>query len=197
MDTSTAGIPADNRQTIIERALDLFSRRGYDAVGVQEIVTAAGVTKPTLYHYFESKPGLLEAILERYGRELRSCLRQAADYRGDVPLTLERIAFALVGFAEREPRFYRFLLSLHLAPSESEAARSARELLEALQAIVTDTFRQAREQLGNMNGREALFAASYFGLLNTWVGLALNGQAKLDDQAVRAVVKQFMHGIYS
>ena len=53
-----------NREKIVECALDLFCRKGYESVGVQEICTAAGVTKPTLYYYFKSKYGLLEELLE-------------------------------------------------------------------------------------------------------------------------------------
>ena len=52
----------DNRAEILNAALDLFHARGYDAVGVQEIVERAGVTKPTLY-YFGSKLGLLKSLL--------------------------------------------------------------------------------------------------------------------------------------
>ena len=40
-----------NREKIVECALDLFCRKGYESVDVQEICTAAGVTKPTLYYY--------------------------------------------------------------------------------------------------------------------------------------------------
>ena len=53
----------DNRQLIIEKALELFCARGYDAVGVQEIAEQSGITKPTLYYYFGSKQGLMETIL--------------------------------------------------------------------------------------------------------------------------------------
>ena len=42
----------DNRQLIMEKALELFCARGYDAVGVQEIAEQSGITKPTLYYYF-------------------------------------------------------------------------------------------------------------------------------------------------
>ena len=41
----------DNREKILNCALELFHARGYDAVGVQEIAEMAGVTKPTLYYY--------------------------------------------------------------------------------------------------------------------------------------------------
>ena len=53
----------ENRERILRCALELFSSRGYDAVGVQEIVSTVGITKPTLYHYFGSKEGLLKALL--------------------------------------------------------------------------------------------------------------------------------------
>ena len=42
----------DNRELIVQSALELFYARGYDAVGVQEIVDKAGISKPTLYYYF-------------------------------------------------------------------------------------------------------------------------------------------------
>ena len=35
----------DNRQLIMEKALELFCARGYDAVGVQEIAEQSGITK--------------------------------------------------------------------------------------------------------------------------------------------------------
>ena len=45
----------ENREMIMRCAKTLFYAKGYDAVGVQEIVDKAGVTKPTLYYYFGSK----------------------------------------------------------------------------------------------------------------------------------------------
>ena len=82
----------DNRTVILEQALTLFSERGYDAVGVQEICESAGITKPTLYHYFGSKRGLLETMMDQYFTELKIRLTSAADYKGDLPLTLQNIA---------------------------------------------------------------------------------------------------------
>jgi len=52
----------DSRAGLLHAALEPISRKGYDAVGVQEIAEAAGVAKPTLYHFFGSKGGLLEAL---------------------------------------------------------------------------------------------------------------------------------------
>ena len=70
----------DNREAILNSALNLFWARGYDATGVQEIVDQAGITKPTLYYYFGSKQGLLQEILITNSRQLEEELREA-DFR--------------------------------------------------------------------------------------------------------------------
>ena len=70
----------DNRKVILDCALELFAIRGYDAVGVQEIVDAAGITKPTLYHYFGSKHGLLEEVLSEHFGSLNKEVEEAAQY---------------------------------------------------------------------------------------------------------------------
>lgn len=55
------------RQRLIARALGLFVERGYAATSVREIVAAAGVTKPVLYYYFNSKEGLYLEIMGQIG----------------------------------------------------------------------------------------------------------------------------------
>ena len=114
----------NNRMKLLNCALDLFSARGYDAVGVQEIVDSAGLTKPTLYHYFGNKVGLLETLLSEKFGELYTKLRSEADYRGDVPLTLHRVAAVYFRFAERNPTYYRMQLSMWFAPPQSESLKS-------------------------------------------------------------------------
>jgi AcrR family transcriptional regulator len=50
-------------ERIFETARELFYREGIRAVGVDEIVTKAGVTKPSLYRSFKSKDELVAAVL--------------------------------------------------------------------------------------------------------------------------------------
>src|ERR1700760_1410815 len=58
------------RTALIAAGRDLFAERGYDDVGAEEIVRAAGLTRGALYHHFPSgKPALLEAIYERMEAE--------------------------------------------------------------------------------------------------------------------------------
>src|SRR5512137_1668868 len=101
----------DNRAAILTCALQLFAARGYDAVGVQEIAQAAGITKPTLYHYFGSKQGLLDTVLTEHFTEMYAAVEQAARYHRDLPLTLNKIVAAYFHYAQAHRLFYRMQLS--------------------------------------------------------------------------------------
>src|SRR3989440_10061763 len=58
------------RSTLIATARELFAQRGYAAVGTEEIVRAAGVTRGALYHHFAGKKELFEAVYEDVERQL-------------------------------------------------------------------------------------------------------------------------------
>ena len=55
---------------LVATARRLFAERGYAAVGTEEIVSAAGVTRGALYHHFEGKAGLFGAVFEQIEAEL-------------------------------------------------------------------------------------------------------------------------------
>ena len=54
----------DTKQTILDKALELFSTRGYSSVSVGEIAKAVGIKAPSLYNHFPSKQAIFEAIVE-------------------------------------------------------------------------------------------------------------------------------------
>jgi TetR/AcrR family transcriptional regulator, repressor for neighboring sulfatase len=57
---------------ILTAAERLFAERGYESVTVRDIATVAGVTHPLIYYHWDSKRGLLAAVLERNQRRVRS-----------------------------------------------------------------------------------------------------------------------------
>jgi AcrR family transcriptional regulator len=188
----------DNREKIIAEALSLFADRGYDAVGVQEIANSAGITKPTLYHYFGNKLGLLKAILEEnFQPLLKRVGPAAADYKGDLPLTLYRLAGAYIGFAKEYPGFYRLQLALWFAPKQSESFRAVLGWGERQQKLLEDLFQRASQDHGNMKGRHRRYAVTFLGMVNTLIGLGFNDLTDLNEEMVFNTVHQFMHGIYS
>ena len=54
----------DTKQKILDKALELFSLNGYNAVSVGEIAKAVGIKAPSLYNHFPSKRAIFDAIVE-------------------------------------------------------------------------------------------------------------------------------------
>jgi acyl-CoA reductase-like NAD-dependent aldehyde dehydrogenase len=62
MPEAAVAVPA--RQRILDRAYELFSRRGVRGVGIDEVIMNASVAKATLYRHFKSKDELVRAFLQ-------------------------------------------------------------------------------------------------------------------------------------
>lgn len=58
------------RAAIVTAARELFSSRGYAAVGTNEVVERARVTRGAMYHHFPQKRDLFRAVYEEVEREL-------------------------------------------------------------------------------------------------------------------------------
>ena len=65
-DRSSAGSLGSTKEAILEAAISLFGKQGYDGTGVQQIVDMASVTKGAFYYNFESKSDLLRHIHDRF-----------------------------------------------------------------------------------------------------------------------------------
>ncbi|HVY96606.1 MAG TPA: helix-turn-helix domain-containing protein [Solirubrobacterales bacterium] len=104
------------RGALIAAARRLFTERGYDEVGTEEIVRAAGVTRGALYHHFGGKRELLEAAYEQL--EAESTERVARVVLGsDLESPLAAMRAGIEAFLDEcaEPELRR--IALHEAPA--------------------------------------------------------------------------------
>lgn len=76
----------DRRRQILRAAEQVFAENGYAQSSITAIAKAAGVTRPTIYSYFESKYEILEMIAEQVRDEILHAQEQAL---GD-PVTILR-----------------------------------------------------------------------------------------------------------
>jgi len=187
----------DTKETILSCATSLFANRGYDAVGIQEIVVSAGITKPTLYYHFGSKLGLLEAIADSYFGILIEKVETATAYHGDITSTLSEIMTTIFDFSRDHQDFYRMQLGMNFSPPGNEANQVIRQKNETLFHVIENLFEKSSVDHGNMKGRQSAYAATFIGMINTYIGLALNGYLVLDQNLIVQALHQFMHGIFS
>ena len=74
------------RERIIDIAIDLFYRHGFNAVGLDRILAEAGVTKTTFYKHFQSKEDLMEQAVRKRDRwEAEAWGRAVKELAGDDP----------------------------------------------------------------------------------------------------------------
>jgi AcrR family transcriptional regulator len=86
------------RRQILEGARAVFLAQGFDAASMGEIARAAGVSKGTLYVYFESKEELFQAIVHQQCEAQAEGLFDLGADDVDVATALMRLGFGFVSF---------------------------------------------------------------------------------------------------
>jgi AcrR family transcriptional regulator len=138
------------RRVILDAAYELFYRKGFGRVGVDEIAAAAGVTKRTLYYHFESKDELLGAVLDLHHELAVARIRKYRDRYSGNAADIVALLFAELAKWSKKPGwtgagFTRLVMELadlpgHPARAVARRHKSALEdwyagLLEAAEVV--------------------------------------------------------------
>ena len=146
---------------ILKKALELFSERGYDATSVREICEAAGITKPTLYHFYGSKEGVYRAIVEGALERFRAEVVLALTGEGSLRDRLVRMARAYVVSTLQEPDLARFIIALIHNPPQSAPATDFlgfyQGILDAMARSIDEAIARGEVQPGPMDVRLLVF----------------------------------------
>ncbi len=187
------------KEEILNVALNLFSKEGYDNVGVQKIADYCQIKKPTLYHYFGSKEGLLESLLEERLNKFLLELKELCIYKNDIVLSLDTITYHYFNFVRENPEFYRLVLNLSYAPEESLCYKNILKYILEQGALIEKMFMKAEEQHGNMRGRSKVFALTFIGIINSSISYYFHtkDEKDLSFESAQKISKQFRHGIFS
>jgi AcrR family transcriptional regulator len=99
------------RAALIAAARPLFAERGYAGVGTEQIARAAGVTRGALYHHFEDKRGLFEAVYEQIEVELAERIAAGAlRANATSPLAAMKAGAEMFLLASTEPETQQIVL---------------------------------------------------------------------------------------
>ena len=89
------------RERLLTAAMELFYRRGFQTVGLDQVIEAAGVSKTTFYKHFESKDELMLAAVRLYDEwEMGAWGRAVQELADDDP------AAQLLGFFDVAERWF-------------------------------------------------------------------------------------------
>src|SRR5262245_52625263 len=113
---SDKSVPA--RDAVLESAIAAFARKGYAGTSVQDVLRATGLSKPTLYYYFESKAGLFRAILDFAYDECFRLMHESVTDVSECEQRLVGVATAIFQFAERHQNLTRLVFATVFAAPE-------------------------------------------------------------------------------
>ncbi len=194
----------NSRNKLFKAALKIFSEKGYDNAGVFEIAAAAGVTKPTLYHFFGNKEGLFREILNHYYEKFLYDIAIKAVYKPnlhcyeeDIYPVLCEVACVYFNFARKQRIFYLMTAALIFSGTGSVAYSIAEPFIKRQFAVIKDLFVSFSAFHGNLKGKENELAFNFVALINSSILLWHRGYADIDNEKVHFIVKQFMHGIFA
>jgi len=123
--------PLPTRERILAAALDLFGRRGVDAVSLDEIAVAVGVRKQTVLYWFASKEELVDAVLEAMAGELAVVIDAAVRAAPRDPLErIDAVVRAVFRLAVRRPAVLGLVRELSRLPGPQ--AERLRRLVEPM-----------------------------------------------------------------
>jgi AcrR family transcriptional regulator len=99
------------RAALVDAGRALFADPGYAGVSAEQIVRAAGVTRGALYHHFDGKRELFEAVYERIEAELAERIAAGAlSANASSPMEAMRAGAAMFLEACTEPEVQRIVL---------------------------------------------------------------------------------------
>ncbi|HEY4182932.1 MAG TPA: TetR/AcrR family transcriptional regulator [Kofleriaceae bacterium] len=158
------------REYALERAMNIFWERGYEATSMADLLEAMGIGRQSMYDTFGDKRALFIEALERYidqRQDEYSCMVSAPSVKGAIRGMFE----ALLSESPKEKRrgCFGILTTLELAPHDPGIAK----LMQARQRILEDVMAEAltRAQKTKELGKEKDPRALARFLLATFSGL--------------------------
>ena len=108
------------RDAILDAAIELVARRGFDNVSLREIARQVGYSPAGLYEYFSGKEDIFEAVIEevfyRFSEALQGVPADAA--RGAY---LVEFCLAYLEFARTYPQYYQLMFSRTYQPGTGDS----------------------------------------------------------------------------
>jgi AcrR family transcriptional regulator len=188
------------RDQIIDEARRLFGERGTTEVSMDEIASAAGVARSTVYVYFSGRDELLRSCLQRMYGQLQEELAEGPA-EGDEPVArLRAVVHGVLRVIDESPAFFRLAMAVQGSGDRAGLAIGAElsaigldmaRLLEELVAegIVRGDFRKIDPARAG-----ALIGQQLFGAMTVRAG---DPSAQPLDVEVEDVFEFILHGLAS
>ena len=179
---------ARTRRGILDAAYELFHRKGFGRVSIDEIAALAKITKRTLYNHFKSKDDLLVAVLDHQHELAQARVRKYESRYSGTADEIVTVLFSGLAIWSKRPGwtgagFTRLVMELADLPGHPARA-VARRHKAAVEAWYAELFAKAQVSSPAERAREvALLAEGAMALI------LIHGDRSYADTAARAALR--------
>ncbi len=191
-----AGSDGSVRRRLLEGAAELFTRKGYAATTVREIVAAARVTKPALYYYFGNKEGIYLELMKEAFAKLDELLAASLE-DGETPSRkLLRLCDRAYSLFMENIKAARVMYAIYYGPPQGapffDFEAYHYKFQEAIQRLVREGIRKGEFRKGNCEE----MAWAIIGALNVALEIHLgHPDQQLGHKGLARVLKIIFQGI--
>jgi TetR/AcrR family transcriptional regulator, transcriptional repressor for nem operon len=181
---------SSTRERLIATGLPLLLERGYNGLGLQALLSAAGVPKGSFYHHFRDKEDFALQVVDAYMREVHADLDAILGDPSFLPLDRVRLFFATTQQTYRQQGYMGCLLGglgQELSGVSSSFRRKIEECFMEIATRLTVCFEEARERGDLPADSDPRRLASL--LVDCWEGAALRSRLQRDHAPLNAMLE--------
>lgn len=184
------------KERILDAAIELFSKKGYDGVGVDEIAETIGMKGPSLYRHFKGKEAILEAIIdlgEAYyddnfaNSELVEKIPESTD-------ELIQMSLAQIKFTMHDPMIIRFrkIFAMEQFRNELIAGITTKHYITGLENMYSHIFKEMMKQGTLQDDDPEILALEYMAPVSIMIHM-VDREPQKEKEAMERIEKHFKH----
>jgi AcrR family transcriptional regulator len=182
----------NKRERILNAAIKLFTKRGFDKTSIADITSHAGVAKGTFYSFFEKKGDVLLYFVDREIETSRKEIQSNLGSQKTLFDQLELVIFTYLKYIFRNKEFSRVLAKERFDTIGTRSNKNELLLIKALSHLI-DQAKQRHEIKSCVDSHG--MADMIFAIYTMYVIYWLNGFIKSKKECVRRI-REVIHLIF-
>ncbi|MCB0210173.1 MAG: TetR/AcrR family transcriptional regulator [Anaerolineae bacterium] len=178
-----------DENTVLDKAMDLFWHKGYEATSIQELIATMGISRGSLYDSFGDKHALFVAVLKRYRQRSHDRFLQILSQPGSVKAAIADMFNYVVHEALADAKRRGCLMTnstIELSPHDAEIAEVVQFNQQWVQEALYNALGRGQAQ-GEIATNTDILALAQF-LFNSLQGLRVVSKTTPDRQALENIV---------
>ncbi len=184
------------KQRLIEKGLQLLLQQGYNSLGLQELLGAAGTPKGSFYHHFRDKEDFALAVIDAYIADVHATLDRCVNDSTLAPLDRIRAFFSEVEASYRREGYLGCLMG-GLGQELSGVSETFRAKIDWCFSSIAERLQiclDAAKQEGAISSHVQTAQMANL-LVDCWEGAALRSRLKRDSAPLTVMLEFYLRAL--